>query len=188
MIAHAGNADESLAIFMVFVAIWVGWTGWSRIRGTGFPRLPRTAAFGLLSLAGVVLVASAIVPRALLGPKPTPSVAPVGSRPRSTATIAFRSPAPGQRVTGNEIEVLLDLEGGTITDATTTAVAPDVGHIHLSLDGQLVSMTYGTVQVVELGGVAPGRHTLSAEFVATDHAPFDPRVEATVTFIKASGP
>jgi Family of unknown function (DUF6130) len=186
MIAHAGNADESLAIFMVFVALWVGWTGWSRLKGTGFPRLPRSAAFGLLGVAGVILVTSAVVPRALLGPKAS-AAPPSGPRPSSTATIAFRSPTPGQRVVGDELEVLLTLRGGTITEATTSAVTPDVGHIHLSLDGQLVSMTFGTVQVLDLRGVAPGRHTLQAEFVAADHAPFDPRVETTVTFIKGSG-
>jgi hypothetical protein len=183
MIAHAGNADESLAIFMVFVALWVGWTGWSRIKGTGFPRLPRSAAYGLLGAAGVILVTSAFLPRALLGPKAS-AAAPSGPRPSSSATIAFRSPASGQRVDGDELEVLLTLTGGTITDATTTAVAPNIGHIHLSLDGQLVSMTFGTVQVIDLSTVTPGRHTLEAEFVAADHAPFDPRVAATVTFVK----
>jgi hypothetical protein len=184
MIAHAGNADESLAIFMVFVALWVGWTGWSRLKGTGFPRMPRPAAFGLLGVAGAVLVASAFVPRALLGPRTVASATPSGPRPASTATLAFRSPRPGQEVSGEELEVLLDLNGGRITDATSTIVAPDVGHIHLSLDGQLVSMTYGTVQVIDLRTVPPGRHTLQAEFVAADHAPFDPRVVASVTFVK----
>jgi hypothetical protein len=29
---------------------------------------------------------------------------------------------------------------------------------------------------------SPGQHTLTAEFVAIDHAPFQPRVRATVTF------
>jgi hypothetical protein len=187
MLAHAGNGDESLAIFMVFVALWVGWTGWSRLKGTGFPRLPRAAAFGLLGVAGVVLVTSAFVPRALLGPKASAPAASSGARPSSTATIAFRSPTPGQRVAGDELEVLLDLTGGTITDATTTAVTPDVGHIHLSLDGKLVSMTYGTVQAVDLRNVTAGRHTLEAEFVAADHAPFDPRVESTVTFVEEDG-
>jgi hypothetical protein len=182
VLAHAGNADESLAIFMIFVALWVGWTGWSRIKGTGFPRLPRAAAFGLLGVAGVILIASAFVPRALLGPKA--SAAPAGPRPSSTATIAFRSPRQGQRVTGDELEVVLDLTGGTITQATTTAVTPNVGHIHLSLDGQLVSMTYGTVQVVDVRDLTAGPHTLEAEFVAADHAPFDPRVDASVTFVK----
>jgi hypothetical protein len=54
--------------------------------------------------------------------------------------------------------------------------------VHLSLDGTLVSMTYGLVQEVSVQGLAPGRHTLQAEFVANDHGPFDPRVTSTVVF------
>jgi hypothetical protein len=38
------------------------------------------------------------------------------------------------------------------------------------------------VQVVDLRDVSPGPHTLQAEFVAADHAPFDPRVTAAVRF------
>ena len=48
------------------------------------------------------------------------------------------------------------------------------------LDGELVSMTSGTSQ--ELSGLGAGEHLVQVEFVATDHAPFDPRVQAAVTF------
>ena len=41
-------------------------------------------------------------------------------------------------------------------------------------------MTYGLVQVVDLRDLPPGSHTLQAEYVAADHAPFDPRVTAAV--------
>ena len=67
-------------------------------------------------------------------------------------------------------------------EAASTELAPDAGHVHISLDGAVVSMTYGLVQVVDLDGVAPGEHTLLAEFVAADHAPFDPPVTAAVRF------
>jgi hypothetical protein len=76
----------------------------------------------------------------------------------------------------------MTLTGGQITDVTTTKLTPDTGHIHLSVDGTLVSMTYGLVQIVPLNGLAPGSHTLLAEFVAADHAPFSPRVEASINF------
>ena len=41
-------------------------------------------------------------------------------------------------------------------------------------------MTEGTDQVIP--DVPPGPHRLTVEFVATDHAPFDPRVVEVVAF------
>jgi hypothetical protein len=77
---------------------------------------------------------------------------------------------------------VLRLRGGRVISTTSTDLRPEEGHIHLSLDGRLVSMTYGTLQTVDLSGAAPGVHELDAEFVAADHAPFDPRVTASVEF------
>jgi hypothetical protein len=184
VIAHASGADESLAIVMLFGAIWIGWIGWTRLHDRGFPRVPRVGAYGLLGVAGVLVVTSAFVPRALLGLKTPSSMA---ARPASTATIAFQTPSEHQKVIGNELDVALDLEGGTIVQATSTNITPDTGHIHLLLDGSLVSMTFGTDQVVDLSTVAAGTHTLTAEFVAADHLPFSPPVTATVQFVKAAG-
>ena len=185
MLAHAGAADESLAIGMVFAALWVGWIGWSRLRGTGFARLPAAAGPGLIGVAVVLLVASAIVPGAVFGPTPaTPTGSVSGPRIASTATLAFADPSDGTTIEGDELEVVLDLQGGAVIAQTTSEVRPDTGHIHLSVDGALVSMTYGTVQVVSLAslGLGSGEHTLDAEYVAADHLPFDPPVTASVTF------
>ena len=65
MIAHAGGTDESLAIVMLFAAIWTGWIGWTRLHDNGFPRVPIAGAYGLLAIAAVLVVTSAFVPRAL---------------------------------------------------------------------------------------------------------------------------
>ena len=107
-----------------------------------------------------------------------------GPRPASTATLSIVRPANGATATGTDLEVVLQLTGGTIVTTTSTKLTPDTGHVHLSLDGQVVSMTYGLVQSVSLRSVSPGEHTLQAEFVAADHGPFEPRVTASVTFVK----
>jgi len=104
---------------------------------------------------------------------------PAGPRPASTATLAIVSPIPGQHISGSTLHVSIRLTGGTIIPQTSTDLQPDKGHIHLSLDGKVVSMAYGVEQDV---AVAPGTHLLTAEFVATDHFPFNPRVLKTVTF------
>jgi hypothetical protein len=94
-------------------------------------------------------------------------------RPSSTARLAIVSPTSGEVVTGGTLHVVVGLTGATIVAATTTDIRPDQGHIHLYVDNNLVSMNYGTTQDLP---VAPGTHVLRAEFVASDHAPFNPRV------------
>lgn len=107
---------------------------------------------------------------------PTPAAGP---RPASTATLRILSPVPGAVVHGTELHVRLQLTGAKIVPQTSAHITPDTGHIHLSLDGRVVSMLYGLDQDVP---IAPGMHLLQAEFVASDHAPFDPRVIQAVTF------
>ena len=109
----------------------------------------------------------------------TPGLPPAGPRPKSTAAIAIASPAPGERISGGTLHVRIQLTGGTIVPQTSASLSPDKGHIHLSIDGKVVSMAYGVEQDVP---VTPGTHLLTAEFVATDHFPFNPRVIKTVTF------
>ena len=48
ILAHASGADESMSLVMLFAGIWVGWIGWSHLRGTGFPRLPHWGAWALI--------------------------------------------------------------------------------------------------------------------------------------------
>ena len=56
----------------------------------------------------------------------------------------------------------------------------DRGHIHLSIDGQLIAMPLRLDE--RLPDLPPGPHTVEAEFVASDHLPFANRVVAAVTF------
>ncbi len=102
------------------------------------------------------------------------------ARPASTATLSIAEPVNEATVAPGPLTVKLDLQGGTIVTEATRNLEPDEGHIHLTLDGKLVSMTYGLEQPIE---ATPGTHFLVAEYVAGDHAPFQPRVTATRAFV-----
>lgn len=100
-------------------------------------------------------------------------------RPTSEASLTIVKPADGSVLKTTRVSVVIDLDGGRVIDQTTTELKPDEGHIHVSLDGDLVSMVYGTRQKIS---VRPGQHLLQVEFVAGDHLSFEPSVVATSTF------
>lgn len=178
MLGHAGGGPESISTILVMAGLMSGWIGISRLRRRAFGRLPRWSGIALVALAPPVALASLVVPALW------PSNVASGPRPASTASIAIESPRPGRSITEDRLMVSIRLEGGEIVDETSTDLAPNLGHLHLFLDGEIVSMTYGLEQVVETGDLAAGPHRLRAEFVALDHAPFDPPVVATVAFVK----
>ncbi|MEO8251630.1 MAG: hypothetical protein ABI978_00185 [Chloroflexota bacterium] len=105
---------------------------------------------------------------------PSPSV----SRPSSPAVITIDQPVAGDTVQGGSVHVVLTLTGAKIVKQTTTNIRPDEGHVHLYVDNVLVSMNYGLEQDLP---VHPGTYVLKAEFVAADHAPFNPRVWSAET-------
>jgi hypothetical protein len=177
VLAHAGAADESVAVAMVVAGAWIGWIGLTRLRGRGFARVPAPAAVGMLVAAGALVIGSVTLPRIWFGPTPVAT----GPRIASSAALSFVEPSEGVTVRGDEIRVVLDLTGGTVLLQEGRPVTPDTGHIHLSVDGTLVSMTYGTTQIVDMRAFGPGSHTIEAAFVAADHLPFDPPVVASTT-------
>jgi hypothetical protein len=128
----------------------------------------RVGVAGALGAAVLVMVACG-GGSASTGGSPTMPAA----RPSSPAKIAFITPKNGDVVHGDRAKVKLSLEGAKIVRQTTTNIRPDEGHIHLLLDGTIVSMNYSLENTI---GVKPGQHLLRAEFVAADHRPFDPRV------------
>jgi len=102
-----------------------------------------------------------------------------GNRPSSPAVVAIVQPSSGQTVTGSTVHIVLSLTGAQIVSATTTNIRPDQGHVHLYVDNVLVSMNYGLEQDLP---VHAGTYVLKAEFVAADHAPFNPRVWSPEVF------
>jgi hypothetical protein len=108
--------------------------------------------------------------------EPTPShptIPSTGPRPSSPATVEIVEPAPSATIQGDTLHVVLRLNGARIITETTTNLRPDEGHVHLYVNNVLVSMNYGLEQDLP---VEPGSIVLRAEFVAADHAPFNPRV------------
>ena len=135
-------------------------------------RLPVLLVAALLAAAACSTPAATAFPQVTLTPIASPTLGP---RPSSPATVSVVEPADGAKIVGTSVHVVLKLTGGTIVTATTTNIRPDEGHVHLYLNGNIVSMNYGIEQDLP---VTPGTYVLRAEFVAADHAPFNPRVES----------
>jgi hypothetical protein len=108
------------------------------------------------------------------------TAAAVADRPSSPAKLTIEAPRQGQTVDQDRARLVLVLDGGKIVNQTTTRVQGDEGHIHLHVDGKLVDMNYGLRQ--RLPQLPPGQHVVQVEFVAADHAPFDPRVLTQAAF------
>jgi hypothetical protein len=114
------------------------------------------------------------------GSAATAATAAAAPRPSSPAKLTILTPRNGQTVRDTRPELRLSLDGGKIVNQTTTRIQGDEGHIHLLVDGKLVNMNYSLSQ--RLPQLTPGQHVVQVEFVAADHAPFDPRILAQSAF------
>jgi len=103
-----------------------------------------------------------------------------GARLSSTAKLSILDPKVDQVVHGSSVDLRVKLKDAKLVPVTTTDIVPDEGHLHVLLDDQLISMTEGLEQTIP--DITPGPHRIQVEFVASDHAPFDPRVVAVVAF------
>jgi hypothetical protein len=101
------------------------------------------------------------------------------NRPHTDAQLEILSPTPNE-VTGPDVALRFQVLNATVSPPDLLKVVPNEGHIHVSLDGKLVQMSYGLT--TQIAGLAPGQHTLQAEFVANDHLPFANPVIAIVIF------
>jgi hypothetical protein len=146
-----------------------------RIRPMRIARIAATLAVLFSLVAGCAGCGSDTQPPA---PTPTPPATlppgtPTGTRPSSPAKISITSPIDGSTVTGTMIHVVVALTGAQVVQATSSNISPTEGHVHLYIDGNLQYMAYTLSQDFP---VHPGTYTIKAEFVASDHFPFNPRV------------
>ena len=173
MLAHQGSAGVAgvLAVCL-FLAAWpLGMGSWSllRQRSTG---LRRIEGVGLGVLAAGCLCTATVLPFVL---RPGPSV----FRPSTARRIEILSPREGEVVRTEDVRLVVRIDGGRLVPLTSKKLVPNEGHLHVWLDGRLVSMVAGSSETIP---VKAGRHTLEVEFVAVDHGPFSPRVRESVTF------
>ena len=107
-------------------------------------------------------------------------------RPSTDARLEIVRPTPNQ-ILPPTFQLDLNLIGAKVVPETAAGgpLRGDEGHIHVTLDGKLISMTYGTTQ--ELKDLPPGPHNIQAEFVAADHAPFSNRLIVAVAFAVDAG-
>jgi hypothetical protein len=143
-------------------------------------RLPRTRPARAAVLLAVTALGLAACSSGNGGSAQPAATTAVAARPSSPARLTIETPGNGQTVRQRRPEVRLELVGGRIVNQTTTRVQGNEGHIHLLVDGKLVTMNYGLRQ--RLPQLAPGQHVVQVEFVAADHAPFEPRVLTQAAF------
>lgn len=106
---------------------------------------------------------------------------PQQARPSSPVKVSIVEPEVGAVITGDTFRVKVDLNGGRIVKEVSRDLTPTTeGHLHVSIDGAILSQTYGETQTLE--SPKPGKHLLQVEFVAKDHGPFDPRIIESAPF------
>ena len=110
-----------------------------------------------------------------------------GVRPETPARIEIVQPSPNQTLPPT-FPVTVNLIGAKVVPAQVSGgtLKPDEGHIHIILDGKVIDTAAGTTR--EMTNLPPGPHTIQAEFVAADHAPFRNRVVAAVAVDVAASP
>jgi hypothetical protein len=157
--AHAVGPGSGVELELLLVA-GVVLVGGFKLRSTP----GRFAAGNILITLGALGVAAALV---------VPSFG--SSEPKSTsARIAIVSPSNGEEVEAGTVDVQVDVKNATVAESADA----EGGHIHIFVDEEMVSMPYTTDSTVDL---KPGEHSITVEYVDTEHMSFDPPVTATVT-------
>jgi hypothetical protein len=172
-LGHCSNAEAASTIGVSLVLAVVLFRPWKKVS---------TMSAKITRLAMPAVLAIAVTATGCGGAKTNTSS--TTQHPASPVRIQITQPTPNQ-TTGPDVTLVVNVIGGTVVPATQTTakgntVPTNEGHIHVSLDGTLVNMAYSTTQ--DLHGLKPGPHTLTAEYVAVDHLPFQNRPTAAVLF------
>jgi ABC-type Fe3+-hydroxamate transport system substrate-binding protein len=134
----------------------------------------------LLIVAVLVLAGGCTSNGSVADPSATTPASSTGPRPASPAVVKIVEPKNGATEPASSATLEVSLTGAKLTPVTSQDISPTEGHLHVSVDDRLISMTSGLTQT--LPDLTPGRHTIRVEFVAADHLPFDPRVVTEAFF------
>jgi hypothetical protein len=173
-LAHSGAGqpvEEVTSLLLIGDTVLVLWLFEKRGKAKNPMSKRRTWLLG--GVVAAVLAVAVTTPLWL--PKKSTSTGP---RRETSARIAIRSPQSGATV-GHQVPVKIELIGGTLV-GTNVVKGPDGGHIHLLLDGEILSQSLELEQTVKVDKA--GAHTITAEYVQADHQPFKTPVQASVFF------
>jgi hypothetical protein len=157
--AHAVGPGAGVEIELLMVA-GVLLVGGFKLRSTP----DRFTAGNVLITLGALGVAAALV------------IPNLGStEPQATsARISIVSPSDGEELDAGTIAVEVDVRNGPIA----ASADDEGGHIHIFVDDAMVSMPNAEQSTIEL---EPGEHSITVEYVGSDHESFDPPVTDTIT-------
>lgn len=177
-VAHAGGSslDEFVSQAMLFAAIALGVAGW-----LAHGRAAWWRSWGFVGLGVAVAAGAFVVPQRYLRATPATVRPAAGS-----AMVDILSPADGAVVRGDTLQAAVNLENMRLVETSRSARTGE-GHVHIFVDGRLLSMAGGPSNPIDISAFRPGAHTLTFELVAADHGPFDPRVRDSITFTKETG-
>ena len=159
----------------------------------------------ILAVAGLLIFSALFAgctttPTNMTTPTTTSSPVTTSLQMNGTPNIMMVQPSEGATLTGNSVDVSVDVKNFSLVDALGKASVAGQGHIHYFIDvlpptepGKPAVTTPGsyaaTINTTHTWeNVSPGTHTFSVELANNDHTPLVPPVVRTVTVtVKAGG-
>jgi len=95
--------------------------------------------------------------------------------PNDGAVVRIVSPADGETITGNEVEVKIETEGFTLGE--------EGRHWHVYLDGSEAAMVTGTDTSQVLRGLTPGEHEIRVTLANGEHQELEDGATIHITIL-----